>query len=341
MRLRVTRRDHLPLKLPRRERLLRPLPPQLPPLPIREHAAGALDDGHQRHVIVRLQVSLDDEVAVTRREQTVRVAVASEHRNLDVFRNLLVRRQVIALEHVRGCGVQVRVAQGLTPAGRDGLAVERGGLPLDPDPPLLQHGLIQHAEHGFAVVEQRHQRAPQRLTRDERLGAVDGIEDPGPLLRSALAEFDALLLAEDGVRREPLADERAHGRLGALVGDGHRRRVVLVVDLQRCAKVLHGDASGGVHEIRGEGDVLGGNLGGGRGGGDGSARGGSRSGARRDRKSHPDTLDDAVGGAPRRGRGRDGCGCEGHDGSRADLRCTRVCTSGRWTRRNRARRGAL
>jgi hypothetical protein len=53
---------------------------------------------------------------------------------------------------------------------------------------------------------------------------------------------DAFLLAEDCVRREALADERAHGSLGALVGDGHGRRVVLVVPISSgVRKVLDGD----------------------------------------------------------------------------------------------------
>ena len=130
-------------------------------------------------------------------------------------------------------------------------------------------------------MEQRDEGTPEGLAGDEGLGAVDGIEHPGPLLRSALAELDALLLAEDGVRREALADERAHGSLGALVGDGHGRRVVLVVDLQRGAEVLDGDLGRGVHEIRGEGDVLGRDLGRGGGGDDGGA-GSPSVGARRD-----------------------------------------------------------
>ena len=62
-------------------------------------AAGALDDGHERHVVVRLEVRLDDHVAVPGGEQAVRVAVAAVHGHLDFLGDAEIPSFVLSLEH--------------------------------------------------------------------------------------------------------------------------------------------------------------------------------------------------------------------------------------------------
>ena len=48
------------------------------PVPIGDDPAGTLDDANESHVVFRLQAFLDDEVAVTGREQAIGAAVATE-----------------------------------------------------------------------------------------------------------------------------------------------------------------------------------------------------------------------------------------------------------------------
>ena len=55
-------------------------------LPVRNHAAGAGDDGHERHVIIGLQVGLDNQVAQARRQQAVCVAVTAVQRSPNLRR---------------------------------------------------------------------------------------------------------------------------------------------------------------------------------------------------------------------------------------------------------------
>src|SRR5512132_1222487 len=83
---------------------------------------------------------------------------------------------------------------------------------------LAGERLIHHAEHRLARAQQGDQCAPGRHAADERLRAVDGIEDPDVFgVGAVLAEF----LTDDAVVREGTANERAHRRFGRVIGGGH------------------------------------------------------------------------------------------------------------------------
>jgi hypothetical protein len=69
----------------------------------------------------------------------------------------------LSLKHVRSGGIQVGVANGGAAAGGYGCAIERGLLPGDPHPPLLQDRLVDDAQHRLPAVQQRYQCAKQRL----------------------------------------------------------------------------------------------------------------------------------------------------------------------------------
>ncbi len=75
------------------------------------------------------------------------------------------------------------------------LAVESRGLAIA-DHELAEDRLIDAAEHGLPMVEERNQRAPKRDTGDEALGAVDGIEHPDEF---GLLVFVAVFFTDDAV----------------------------------------------------------------------------------------------------------------------------------------------
>ena len=89
----------------------------------------------------------------------------------------------------------------------------------------------QHRPVAAAVVAlERDERAEEKAVGDEGARAVDRIEHPAiarhSISRGALAE----LLAQHSVRRIAVLDERAHRLLGAAIGCGHGRGVVLGID---------------------------------------------------------------------------------------------------------------
>jgi len=82
----------------------------------------------------------------------------------------------------------------------------------------------------------------QRHASRERLGAVDGVEDPAP---AGGPDLLGLLLAQDPVVGEQLLELLAHEALGLAVGDGDGRAVTLVDDVQLgVAEVLEREGAG-------------------------------------------------------------------------------------------------
>src|SRR6185295_7694084 len=97
---------------------------------------------------------------------------------------------------------------------------------------LADRGLVHHAEHRRALVQQRDQGAPDRKSRDEGSGAVDRIQHPDIFgVLALIAEF----LADDAVLGKVGLDQAAHHRFGGAVGLGNRIEVAgaLVVDRER------------------------------------------------------------------------------------------------------------
>ncbi|MNV36035.1 hypothetical protein D3C71_1274980 [compost metagenome] len=135
---------------------------------------------------------------------------------------------------VRRRGVDAGLRQLLTPAGPHGLAIALRLLACQPRPALTQHRQIHEPQHGLALVQQGHQRAPQRRSSDEALGAVDGVDHPHVLGVQPLA---AMLLAQDAVHGCLRLQHRAHRGLGLAVGNGDRALVRFGQHIQRGAEV--------------------------------------------------------------------------------------------------------
>ena len=218
---------------------------------------------------------------------------------------------------------------GIRTAGRNNLAVERGGCPLTPTHRSFSTPLIQHAEHGFvrgsSATSVPHSGLPVMNDLVPSMGSKTQVHSCNPPSPSSMPSSSPKMACV-GNRSWTSARMAASAPLSAMVTGDASFLSSISSGVRKCFTVMRAAAS---TRSAARATVLGGVVRGGRGGGDGSARGGSWLGARRDRKSHPDTLDDAVGGAPRRGRGRDGCGYEGHGGSRADLRCIARAAGGR------------
>src|SRR5215207_11569742 len=97
---------------------------------------------------------------------------------------------------------------------------------------LADIGLVHHAEHRRALVQQRDQGAPDWKSRDEGFGAVYRIQHPDIFGVLALV---AELLADDAVLGKIGLDQAAHHRFRGPVGLGDRIEIAraLVVDRER------------------------------------------------------------------------------------------------------------
>ena len=118
---------------------------------------------------------------------------------------------------------------------------------------LADKGLVHHAEHRRALVQQRDQRAPDRKSRDKGFGAVDRIQHPDIFGVFALA---AEFLADDAMLGKIGFDQTPHHRLRRAVGLGHRIEIVggaFVVDAQRRPKERQDGFPGGGRKAADEG----------------------------------------------------------------------------------------
>jgi hypothetical protein len=96
------------------------------------------------------------------------------------------------------------------------------------------------------VLAYTDQRAPQRNTAHERLGAVDRIDDPPA---PGILPNGAQLFAQHPVLRESRADPVACTMLGRAVGDGHRRAIGLLFDGERRREMTECDRARGAGHV--------------------------------------------------------------------------------------------
>ncbi|MGY4417720.1 hypothetical protein ACVWY2_000145 [Bradyrhizobium sp. JR6.1] len=169
--------------------------------PIRHAASGALHDRNQRHVVVRLESGLENDVAVSRREQTVDVTISTKTAQSSGFRNPLERLCVCAREHIGRRRVEARIRNALARAGARQSTAEQRQTRL-PCPPLPCEGNVDQAAERLLLIGQRDQRTEERKAGDEALGAVDGIDDPG----EGAARLAPDLLTDDTMFRKTLLD---------------------------------------------------------------------------------------------------------------------------------------
>jgi hypothetical protein len=121
---------------------------------------------------------------------------------------------------------------------------------------FADEGLVHHAEHRHALVQQRDQRAPDRKARDEGFGAVDRIQHPDVIGIGALV---AELLADDAVLGKLRLDQPPHHSFRCAVGFGHGIEILgdaLVVDRQRRAEERQDGLAGSRGEPPDEGGEI-------------------------------------------------------------------------------------
>src|SRR5687768_7574285 len=98
-----------------------------------------------------------------------------------------------------------------------------------------------YARDRNAVTFERHQCAEQRHMVDERLRAIDGVEDPSV---AAIARSLPELLAEHAVSGAFAGEELPDGQLGVAVGEGDWRAVGLQFDRGPRVVERHDDFAG-------------------------------------------------------------------------------------------------
>ena len=115
--------------------------------------------------------------------------------------------------------------------------------------PLAEEGLVQHADDALSAVLQRYQGAPGRHAGNERLGAVDRVDDPG---EAGTWPLVPVLLSEDAVAGAGLFDQRADRGFGLAVGHRYRRvtgDVVLVLNRQRLPEMAQDDGTRRIRKL--------------------------------------------------------------------------------------------
>jgi hypothetical protein len=122
-------------------------------LPGGDDAAGAADDWQERQHVIGLELGLDHEVDVARRQHAIGVAVAAVARQPRGLLDPAENRAVVRFHQQRAGGEQHRLGE----LGADAHAqIARPGRAAIRRPPavateaLADEGLVHHAEHRLA-----------------------------------------------------------------------------------------------------------------------------------------------------------------------------------------------
>lgn len=171
-------------------------------MPVGNDAAGATDDRHEGGDVPRVHDGIETHVGPAARHEQVAVAISPSADEFCLGEQAVAGGAVLIFREIeRVAGEQGGVSEPTGGATADGAVVERGGDAVA-DHELTEHGLVDHAEDGLAVMEECDQGAPQRDAGDEGFGAVDGIEDPNEFGVGAIA---AEFFADDAVGGKFLA----------------------------------------------------------------------------------------------------------------------------------------
>src|SRR4029077_18020263 len=127
-------------------------------------------------------------------------------------------------------------------------AVEERGSTLSSDPALRERRGLDDAQDRARTLQQRNQRAKERIAADETLCPIDRVQHPGELATSFGGEF----LAPDGMSGKDAANPAAHLLFDVPIHDRDRTAIALVLNLERCTEVLQGCAARHLGELLGE-----------------------------------------------------------------------------------------
>src|SRR5581483_4202420 len=124
---------------------------------------------------------------------------------------------------------------------RDALAVAPGALALRGPVRLAERWQPADADHAATLLLEPDEHAVERHAANERLRPVDRVDDPAPAARPRLL---AVLLAQEPVVGERVAERGPERFLGAAIGDRDRRLVGLALDVDAFPEVLERDSAG-------------------------------------------------------------------------------------------------
>ena len=195
---------------------------------VRDDAAGPADDRHKGCDVPEVHEGVVHDVRPARGDQHVAVAVAPGPGQPGLFHQRPEPAAFGAGGHSDRVACQERGV--LKPPGR----ADRGGPPVERRAPVVAHEellkdrLVDASEDGLPLVDEADQRAEERDSRREGLGAVDRVQDPDELRVRPLGPG---LLANDPVAGELLSDQPPHKVLGAPVGGRDRGQVRLELHL--------------------------------------------------------------------------------------------------------------
>lgn len=188
-------------------------------VPVGDDAAGAANDGDEGGDVPRVHDRIEHDVGPAGGDEEVTVGVAPRAVEFGALREGVVagRGGGLVFGDVEGVAGEKRgVFEVRGGAAADGTVVEGGGGVVAEDE-LAEDGLMDRAEDGLALVQERDERGEERDSGDEGFGAVDRIEDPDEF---GVGVFGAELFADDAMGGEFFGDAVAKELFGAAVGEG-------------------------------------------------------------------------------------------------------------------------
>ena len=200
--------------------------------PIGHNPAGPSDDRNERGDVPRVHNGIEHHVGPAAGDEQVAVAVAPSSDEFGGSEDASACRTVLIFGEIeRVAGEKRGLSEARGGAAAHGATVERGDL-IIAEHELAKNRLMNAAEHGLTLMQQCDERAEERHTADEGLGAVDRIEHPDEL---GVRIFGAEFFADNPVIGKSFGDEPTEKFLGPFIGDRHGRSISLGFNGQRGA----------------------------------------------------------------------------------------------------------
>ncbi len=199
------------------------------PPEVAEHAAGLAHDHRQRGDVQDVHVRLDHQVQAAPRQQVVVAEIA-------VAADAVAVADQPASASQRASPVSVRDVAGRDSDACDSLRGRRPRAPADrrsqAPPPTLAHmvspkiGATDTPSTSSSPCISAIWVEKNGVCRDETLGAIERVDQPGPRLSRSPSQAE-LLAEEPAPAAAHAAMTRADGLLGLAIGRGHRACVAL------------------------------------------------------------------------------------------------------------------
>ena len=214
-------------------------------VPVGHDAAGIFDNGYVGRHVPFVQVGFRDNIDETHGQHGESVAIHAKARHSGGGGQAFKGLGLVGVINVQRSGEQICLGQAIPAAGLDRSAIECSRAVHAPRPAFTADRLVNHADHGLAVVGQGNQDAEQGNAGNEQFGAVDGVQNPVPFAGS---RFQGEFLPPDTVVGAFGLDYGAHGQFGVPVRDGHGACIGLSLDVQIGAEMGPDDFTGGIRQ---------------------------------------------------------------------------------------------